>query len=175
MVSQDVSLFSGTLRSNLDPFEEHTDEECWEVLERCHLLPLLRKSSPSSSSVTLDMSISQGGSLSAGERQLVALARAILRKTSIIILDEATSQIDSRLDDQIQKTIREELSSAMVITIAHRLKTIIDYDRILVLDGGKVVEFDEPRELLNKPDGVFRAMCRRSVDWPMLELAATMT
>ncbi|KZT30801.1 P-loop containing nucleoside triphosphate hydrolase protein, partial [Neolentinus lepideus HHB14362 ss-1] len=175
MVSQDVSLFSGTLRSNLDPFEEHTDEDCWEVLERCHLLPLLRKSSPSSSSVTLDMPISQGGSLSAGERQLVAVARAILRKTSIIILDEATSQIDSRLDDQIQKTIREELSSAMVITIAHRLKTIIDYDRILVLDGGKVLEFDEPRELLNKPDGVFRAMCRRSVDWPTLELAATMT
>ncbi|TFK56635.1 pleiotropic drug resistance ABC transporter [Heliocybe sulcata] len=173
MVSQDVSLFSGTLRSNLDPFEEHTDEECWDVLERCHLLPLLKKSDPSgpSSSVNLDMPISQGGSLSAGERQLVALARAILRKTSIIILDEATSQIDSQLDDQIQKTIREELASAMVITIAHRLKTIIDYDRILVLDKGRVVEFDQPRRLLRKPDGVFRGMCRRSVDWPMLEVA----
>ncbi|EPQ60440.1 pleiotropic drug resistance ABC transporter [Gloeophyllum trabeum ATCC 11539] len=177
MVSQDVSLFSGTLRSNLDPFQEHTDEECWEVLQRCHLLPLLAKNTDTeiTPSVILDIPLSQGGSLSAGERQLVALARAVLRKTSVIILDEATSQIDATLDDQIQKTIREELSSAMVITIAHRLKTIIDYDRILVLDNGKVVEFDKPRELLKNPDGTFRQMCRRSVDWPMLEAIALHT
>lgn len=100
IVSQDVSLFSGTIRSNLDPFGEHTDRECWDVLERCHLINLLNRNS-GKGSFTLDMPISQGGSLSAGERQLVALARAILRRTNIIVMDEATSQIDSRLDDQV--------------------------------------------------------------------------
>ncbi|KAH7930921.1 pleiotropic drug resistance ABC transporter [Leucogyrophana mollusca] len=166
IVSQDVSLFSGTIRSNLDPFAEHTDQECWDVLERCHLTTLLSRAADKGS-FSLEMPISPGGSLSAGERQLVALARAILRKTNIIIMDEATSQIDSRLDDQIQKTIREELSNALVITIAHRLKTIIDYDRILVLDGGAIAEFGEPRELLIKPSGMFREMCRKSADWPL--------
>ncbi|KAG1845953.1 pleiotropic drug resistance ABC transporter [Suillus tomentosus] len=167
IVSQDVSLFSGTLRSNLDPFEEHTDQECWDVLERCHLTRLLSRAIEKGG-FTLEMPISQGGSLSAGERQLVALARAVLRKTNIIIMDEATSQIDSRLDDQIQTTIREELSGALIITIAHRLKTIIDYDRILVLDAGEIVEFDEPKVLLAKVGGAFREMCRKSADWPQL-------
>jgi ABC-type multidrug transport system fused ATPase/permease subunit len=167
IVSQDVSLFSGTLRSNLDPFEEHTDQECWDVLERCHLTRLLSRAIEKGG-FTLEMPISQGGSLSAGERQLVALARAVLRKTNIIIMDEATSQIDSRLDDQIQTTICEELSGALVITIAHRLKTIIDYDRILVLDAGEIVEFDKPKVLLAKVGGAFREMCRKSADWPQL-------
>lgn len=167
IVSQDVSLFSGTLRSNLDPFEEHTDQECWDVLERCHLTRLLSRAIEKGG-FTLEMPISQGGSLSAGERQLVALARAVLRKTNIIIMDEATSQIDSRLDDQIQTTIREELSGALIITIAHRLKTIIDYDRILVLDAGEIIEFDEPKVLLAKVGGAFREMCRKSADWPQL-------
>ncbi|KIJ66220.1 hypothetical protein HYDPIDRAFT_26589 [Hydnomerulius pinastri MD-312] len=166
IVSQDVSLFSGTLRSNLDPFGEHTDQECWDVIERCHLTSLLNRATERGK-FTLDMPISQGGSLSAGERQLVALARAVLRKTSIIIMDEATSQIDSQLDDQIQYTIREELSDALVITIAHRLKTIIDYDRILVLDTGEITEFGPPKELLAKSGGAFREMCRRSADWPL--------
>jgi len=166
IVSQDVSLFSGTIRSNLDPFGEHTDLECWDVLERCHLTTLLNRTLEKGN-LTLDMPISQGGSLSAGERQLMALARAVLRRTSIIIMDEATSQIDSRLDDQIQKTIREELSSALIITIAHRLKTIIDYDRILVLDAGQIAEFDDPRVLLRKPGGMFREMCKKSADWPI--------
>jgi len=127
------------------------------------------------------------GSLSAGEKQLLAVARATLRRTNIIILDEATSQVDSYLDDQvcirlsnlrdyvygwngqIQKTIREELSDAIVITIAHRLKTVMDYDRILVLDDGKIVEFGDPRSLLRIPSGAFREMCRKSADWAMFE------
>lgn len=100
LVSQDVSLFSGTIRSNLDPFGEHSDQECWDVLNRCHLTPLLNRSSDLNT-VTLDMPISQGGSLSAGERQLMALARAVLRRTNIIIMDEATSQVDSHLDEQV--------------------------------------------------------------------------
>ena len=128
------------------------------------------------------------GSLSAGEKQLLALARATLRRTNIIILDEATSQIDSNLDDQvcsylsrpqfffphfdifqkIQRTIREELTNAIVITIAHRLKTVMDYDRILVLDEGRIVEFDAPWVLIQTPNSAFREMCRNSADWPLI-------
>ncbi|TDL28100.1 P-loop containing nucleoside triphosphate hydrolase protein [Rickenella mellea] len=168
IVSQDVSLFSGTIRSNLDPFGEHSDHECWDVLRRCHLTSEQECTRPGHIA-SLDMPISSTGSLSAGERQLVALARAMLRRTQVIIMDEATSQIDETLDDQIQSTIREELSGSMVITIAHRLKTIIDYDRILVLaPGGKVLEFDSPKILLAKPNGVFREMCKCSADWDVL-------
>lgn len=101
IISQDVSLFTGTLRSNLDPFDEHTNEECLEVLERCHLTSVLGHAKNASAQASLDMPISQTGSLSAGERQLVAMARALLRRSNIVILDEATSQIDIALDDQV--------------------------------------------------------------------------
>ncbi|KAK7063980.1 P-loop containing nucleoside triphosphate hydrolase protein [Favolaschia claudopus] len=170
IVSQDVSLFSGTIRSNLDPLGANTDQECLDVLERCHLILLLKHTGSRESSI-LDMPVNQG-SLSAGERQLVALARAILRRTNIIIMDEATSQIDSRLDDQIQQTIREELTGAIVITIAHRLKTIMDYDRILVLDDGELLEFGSPKMLLQRTGGTFREMCRKSPDWPLFAAIA---
>ena len=100
IVSQDVSLFTGTIRSNLDPFGEHTDAECWDALHRCHLTK--RKDDPESRNIaSLDMMISPTGSLSSGERQLVALARAILRRSQVIIMDEATSQIDTLLDDKV--------------------------------------------------------------------------
>ncbi|KAI8980033.1 P-loop containing nucleoside triphosphate hydrolase protein [Trametes punicea] len=168
IISQDVSLFSGTLKSNLDPFDVHSDQECWDVLERCHLTSILqgslRRSQESPASLSLDMPISQTGSLSAGERQLVAMARAILRRSNVVILDEATSQIDSELDDQIQRTIREELAGAIVITIAHRLRTVLDYDRVMVLSAGEIVEFDTPSVLLRRPGGAFREMCRASTD-----------
>ncbi|KAI0775079.1 P-loop containing nucleoside triphosphate hydrolase protein [Trametes elegans] len=168
IISQDVSLFSGTLRSNLDPFDEHTDEECWDVLERCHLTTILKgsmqRSNESTSQISLDMPISHTGSLSAGERQLVAMARAILRRSNVVILDEATSQIDSDLDDQIQRTIREEFAGAIVITIAHRLRTVLDYDRIMVLGAGQILEFDTPSVLLKRRDSSFRDMCRASTD-----------
>lgn len=101
IISQDVSLFTGTLRSNLDPFDEHTNEECLEVLERCHLTSVLGYVENTSAQASLDMPISQTGSLSAGERQLVAMARALLRRSNVVILDEATSQIDIALDDQV--------------------------------------------------------------------------
>ena len=100
IVSQDVSLFTGTVRSNLDPFGEHTDHECWDALERCHIASR-DNSSPSRRINSLSTPISPSGSLSAGERQLVALARAILRGSQVIIMDEATSQIDVHLDDQV--------------------------------------------------------------------------
>ncbi|TCD63205.1 hypothetical protein EIP91_005844 [Steccherinum ochraceum] len=178
IISQDVSLFTGTIRSNLDPFNEHTDEECWEVLERCHLTPILNaasnghKQNGTGSRPALDMPISQSGSLSAGERQLVAMARALLRRSNVVIMDEATSQIDTELDDQIQRTIREEFRGSIVITIAHRLRTVLDYDRILVLGKGEILEFDTPKALLNQQGGVFRDMCKASADWPMLQQLA---
>ncbi|KAI0671861.1 P-loop containing nucleoside triphosphate hydrolase protein [Trametes maxima] len=176
IISQDVSLFSGTLRSNLDPFNEHSDQECWDVLERCHLTTILKgsiqRSHELSSQVSLDMPIGQTGSLSAGERQLVAMARAILRRSNVVILDEATSQIDSDLDDQIQRTIREEFSGAIVITIAHRLRTVLDYDRIMVLGAGEILEFDTPPALLKTPGSVFREMCRASTDKRVYQAAS---
>ncbi|KAJ1310995.1 hypothetical protein OPQ81_009503 [Rhizoctonia solani] len=180
LVSQDVALFSGNIRSNLDPFDEYTDEECWDVLERCHLgrRPALSGSGEDHSSgriliSTLEAPVSVGGKgLSAGQRQLLALARAMLRRSAVIIMDEATSSIDLETDDQIQRTIREEMSDALVITIAHRLKTIIDYDRVLVLDHGKVVEFDTPLKLMQNEGGIFRAMCERSADWVELSRVA---
>ena len=100
MISQDVALFSGTIRSNLDPFEQYSDAECLDVLRRCHLTTLLERRYKTTSNV-LDMPMDKGGSLSAGERQLMALARAILRRTSVIIMDEATSQIDIELDEEV--------------------------------------------------------------------------
>ncbi|KAG7099723.1 hypothetical protein E1B28_001540 [Marasmius oreades] len=168
IVSQDVSLFSGTLRTNLDPLGENSDEDCLDVMKRCHLFSVLNHKGSMNEHDLLDLPVSQG-SLSGGEKQLVALARAVLRRTNIIIMDEATSQIDNELDENIQRTIREELSSAIVITIAHRLKTIIDSDRILVLNGGEIAEFGTPRELLGVNGGMFREMCRRSPDWSLIE------
>ena len=164
------------------------------MLERCHLTTILRGSlqrSQGSHDISLDMPISQTGSLSAGERQLVAMARAILRRSNLVILDEATSQIDTELDDQvslphgctpglvlpcdmvqIQRTIREEFAGAIVITIAHRLKTVLDYDRILVLRSGEIVEFDSPQVLLRKHGGAFRDMCRASADKRVYQAAS---
>ncbi|CAE6506129.1 unnamed protein product [Rhizoctonia solani] len=161
LVSQDVALFSGSVRSNLDPFNEYTDEECWDVLERCHLgrRPGSEQDHLSGRILlsTLEEPVSVGGKgLSAGQRQLLALARAMLRRSAVIIMDEATSSIDLETDDQIQHTIREEMTDALVITIAHRLKTIIDYDRVLVLNHGQVAEFDTPSRLMRKEGGIFR-------------------
>jgi len=110
--------------------------------------------------------------LSSGQRQLMSMARATLRRSKVIIMDEATASVDFETDLAIQKTIREEFSGSMVLTIAHRLRTIIDYDKILVLDKGEVVEFDSPAVLIEREGGIFAEMCRQSADWEELrELA----
>jgi len=109
MISQDAALFSGTVRSNLDPFEQYSNVECLDVLRRCHLTALLERRHTTSPNI-LDMPIERGGSLSAGERQLVALARAILRRTSVIVMDEATSQIDVELDEEVRE-LRAQVSA----------------------------------------------------------------
>jgi len=107
-----------------------------------------------------------------GYRQLVALARALLRRSSVMVLDEATSSIDFATDAKIQETIREEFKDTLLLTVAHRLKTVIDYDRLIVLDEGQIVEFDTPYNLIQKEDGIFRRMCLRSGSFPELEAVA---
>ncbi|KAH8916728.1 P-loop containing nucleoside triphosphate hydrolase protein [Atractiella rhizophila] len=183
-IPQERAIFSGTIRSNLDPLAEHTDGACWDVLRRTHLVstsqsisgvttlsgsdniighPLPENTSGMNSKridiKSLEQKVSAGGAnLSAGQRQLLSLARAMLRNSRIIILDEATASVDYETDIKIQEAIRTEFVDAIVLTIAHRLQTVIDCDRLLVLESGKIVEFDTPENLLAKTDGVFRAM-----------------
>ncbi|ELU39893.1 multidrug resistance-associated ABC transporter [Rhizoctonia solani AG-1 IA] len=122
---------------------------------------------------TLETKVSEGGNnFSQGQRQLLSMARALLRKSSVIVMDESTASVDFETDAKIQTTIREEFNQSILLTIAHRLRTIIDNDRILVLNAGRVVEFDTPANLLKKPDGVFHEMCKKSGDYDeLLEMA----
>ncbi|XP_052452980.1 ATP-binding cassette sub-family C member 3-like isoform X1 [Carassius gibelio] len=155
IIPQEPVLFSGTLRMNLDPFEKYSDEEVWKVLELSHL-----KKFVSNQSSKLDLECSEGGeNLSVGQRQLVCLARALLRKTRILVLDEATAAVDLETDDLIQSTIRTQFEDCTVFTIAHRLNTIMDYTRVLVLDKGKIAEFDTPTNLLAQK-GIFYGMAK---------------
>uniref|UniRef100_A0A8B9FL41 Canalicular multispecific organic anion transporter 2 n=1 Tax=Amazona collaria TaxID=241587 RepID=A0A8B9FL41_9PSIT len=155
IIPQDPVLFSGTLRMNLDPFNKYSDEEIWKALELSHL-----KRFVSSQPSMLDYECSEGGeNLSVGQRQLVCLARALLRKTRILILDEATAAVDLETDDLIQMTIRTQFEDCTVLTIAHRLNTIMDYTRVLVLDNGTVAEFDTPANLIASK-GIFYSMAK---------------
>uniref|UniRef100_A0A8C7K9K0 Canalicular multispecific organic anion transporter 2-like n=1 Tax=Oncorhynchus kisutch TaxID=8019 RepID=A0A8C7K9K0_ONCKI len=155
IIPQEPVLFSGSLRMNLDPFEKYNDGEVWKALELSHLNKFV-----SNQPAKLELECSEGGeNLSVGQRQLVCLARALLRKTRILILDEATAAIDLETDDLIQSTIRTQFEDCTVFTIAHRLNTIMDYTRVLVLDKGQVAEFDTPSKLLSKR-GIFYGMAK---------------
>lgn len=156
IIPQDPVLFSGTLRMNLDPFNKYSDEEVWTALEHSHL-----KTYVSSLESGLQHKISEGGeNLSVGQRQLICLARALLRKTKVLVLDEATAAIDLETDDLIQTTIREEFADCTILTIAHRLNTIMDYNRVLVLDQGTIKEFDRPESLLQNKESIFYGMAK---------------
>uniref|UniRef100_A0A670ZSF1 ABC-type glutathione-S-conjugate transporter n=1 Tax=Pseudonaja textilis TaxID=8673 RepID=A0A670ZSF1_PSETE len=157
IIPQDPILFSGSLRMNLDPFDQYSDEDIWHTLELAHL-----KSYVQALPEGLSSPVSEGGeNLSVGQRQLVCLARALLRKSKILILDEATAAVDMETDHLIQETIRSEFANCTVITIAHRLHTIMDSHRVLVLQEGKIVEFDSPEELLQR-QGIFAGMAREA-------------
>ena len=146
IIPQEPVLFSGTMRYNLDPFDEYNDDKLWNALEEVKLKELI-KEMPSG----LNTKISEGGTnFSVGQRQLVCLARAILRENKILVMDEATANVDPQTDGLIQKTIRQKFEDCTVLTIAHRLNTVIDSDRILVMDAGRCVEFGTPHELLSK-------------------------
>ncbi|CAG8541755.1 6472_t:CDS:10 [Ambispora leptoticha] len=151
IIPQEPVIFAGTIRSNLDPFEICTDEEIWESLDAVHLTEKV-KSMPEK----LDTPVLENGrNFSFGQRQLFCIARALLKKTNILVLDEATSAVDSQTDHLIQETIKKNFANHTVLTIAHRLNTIMEAERILCLNEGRVVEFDTPLRLLDNPDGFF--------------------
>jgi len=158
IIPQDPVLFSGTMRMNLYPFEQYSDRDVWRALEHAHL-----KSTISALSGGLQFEVSEGGeNLSVGQRQLVCLARALLRKTKVLVLDEATAAVDLETDDLVQATIRSEFVDCTVITIAHRLNTILDSNRVLVLDAGMIAEFDTPANLLNNKQSIFYGMAKNA-------------
>ncbi|KAJ7667031.1 hypothetical protein B0H17DRAFT_1210523 [Mycena rosella] len=164
IIPQVPELLSGSLRANLDPFGQYEDAELNYALRAAGLFAL--QSEMDEGKITLDSSISTGGSnLSVGQRQIFALARAIVRKSKILILDEATSAIDYKTDSIIQNSLRQELQGEVsLITVAHRLQTIMDADKIMVLDAGHIVEFDSPKELLKIEGGKLRALVDESGD-----------
>ncbi|ORX36515.1 hypothetical protein BD324DRAFT_651753 [Kockovaella imperatae] len=163
IIPQDPILLSGTLRFNLDPFDEHEDAVLNDALQASGLGSVSRSSSGSATPqrLTLDFQVAAaGGNLSQGQRQLVALARALVRSSKVLILDEATASVDFETDALIQKSIRNLPSSTTVLTVAHRLSTVMDYDKILVLGAGKVLEFDSPGNLKQKKGSYFAKLVK---------------
>jgi ABC-type multidrug transport system fused ATPase/permease subunit len=176
IIPQDPELFSGSIRLNLDPFSQYSDEALWTVLKKSKLDKLVA-SLPGG----LDFVVSEGGeNFSIGQRQLLtlgellhnyyhdyhhyyhyfSLARALIRKSKLLLLDEATSSVDFETDAFIQKTIREEFKDCTVLTIAHRLDTIMDADRILVMEGGYVGEYNSPKALLMRENSLFSQLVK---------------
>ncbi|XP_070538850.1 ATP-binding cassette sub-family C member 5-like [Ptychodera flava] len=154
IIPQDPVLFVGTVRYNLDPFSEHSDEELWSALEKAYM-----KNAISALEKQLEAPVVENGeNFSVGERQLICMARAILRNSKIMMLDEATAAIDTETDSLIQETIRNAFKDCTMLTIAHRLNTVLSCDRVMVMDEGRIVEFDKPSALLAKPESQFSAM-----------------
>ncbi|XP_077453167.1 ATP-binding cassette sub-family C member 4 isoform X4 [Stigmatopora argus] len=158
IIPQDPVLFTGSMRKNLDPFNQHSDKELWNVLQEVQLKGVVEELPGKLETVLAE----SGSNFSVGQRQLVCLARAILRKNRILIIDEATANVDPKTDELIQRTIREKFVECTVLTIAHRLNTIIDSDRILVLDAGRIHEYDEPYTLLLDPSSIFNKMVQQT-------------
>jgi ABC-type multidrug transport system fused ATPase/permease subunit len=170
IIPQDPTILSGTLRTTLDVFDEYEDAEIFEALRRVHLIP-----SDTADDVVeiegvevnvnvfrnLESPVSEGGeNFSTGEKQLLCMARAILKRSKVLVMDEATASVDYATDELIGKTIREEFANSTILTIAHRLRTVIDYDRVMLLDQGKIVEFDDPAVLLSDPSSQFYGLCQ---------------
>lgn len=160
IIPQDPVMFSASVRFNLDPFSNHTDEELWKILQRVdmqgHILSLPKQ---------LEEVVAEGGdNFSAGQRQLICIGRALLRQPKILVMDEATASIDNETDNLVQDVVRSIFQQSTVLTIAHRLNTIIDSDCIMVLDGGKLGEMGSPSELLAKKNGLFKSLWDRHLE-----------
>ncbi|KAJ4413748.1 ATP-binding cassette transporter yor1 [Gnomoniopsis sp. IMI 355080] len=166
IIPQDPTLFRGTIRSNLDPFNEHTDLALWSALRQADLVS--QDAEPDDAAedrgrIHLDSIVEEDGlNFSLGQRQLMALARALVRGSQIIVCDEATSSVDMETDDKIQATIASGFRGKTLLCIAHRLRTIIGYDRICVMDQGRIAELDTPLNLWKMEGGIFKGMCERS-------------
>ncbi|XP_043689683.1 ABC transporter C family member 3-like isoform X1 [Telopea speciosissima] len=151
IIPQDPTMFEGTVRNNLDPLEEHTDEQIWEALDRCQLGDEVRKNERK-----LDSAVTENGeNWSMGQRQLVCLGRALLKSSKVLVLDEATASVDTATDNLIQHTLRQQFSESTVITIAHRITSVLASDMVLLLDNGLIVEYDSPVKLLENRSSSF--------------------
>lgn len=175
VISQDAVLLAGTIRYNLDPFQQYDDEWLQQCLDRVGLGQSSKEqdkeaeenekhdseSSSEGSSLNLDSEVKENGSnISQGQRSLISIARALVRKSKIVILDEATASIDGRADAKLQAMLNEVVGDATVLTVAHRLDTIVaTCDKVVVMDSGRVVEFDTISELYASPGSVFRSLC----------------
>ncbi|KAL0304367.1 UNVERIFIED_CONTAM: ABC transporter C family member 10 [Sesamum radiatum] len=151
IIPQDPTLFTGSVRYNLDPLGQHTDEEIWEVLGKCQLKEAVQEKEEGLDSPVVE----DGSNWSMGQRQLFCLGRALLRRSKILVLDEATASIDNTTDMILQKTIRTEFADCTVITVAHRIPTVMDSTMVLAISDGKLVEFDEPMKLMKREDSLF--------------------
>ncbi|KAL1830212.1 hypothetical protein ACET3Z_008624 [Daucus carota] len=154
IIPQDPTLFSGSVRNNIDPLFEHTDSDIWQVLEKCHLRDAIQEKEEGLDSLV----VQDGTNWSMGQRQLFCLGRALLKRRKILVLDEATASIDNATDTIIQKTIRTEFTGCTVITVAHRIPTVIDCTMVLSMRNGEIVEYDEPNNLLNQDGSLFRKL-----------------
>ncbi|CBI39697.3 unnamed protein product, partial [Vitis vinifera] len=151
IIPQDPTMFEGTVRSNLDPLEEYSDEQIWEALDKCQLGDEVRKKEGK-----LDSAVTENGeNWSMGQRQLVCLGRVLLKKSKVLVLDEATASVDTATDNLIQQTLRQHFVDSTVITIAHRITSVLDSDMVLLLDHGLVEEYDTPTRLLENKSSSF--------------------
>ncbi|CAF0825031.1 unnamed protein product [Rotaria sp. Silwood1] len=159
IIPKDPVLFSGTIRSNLDPFNNYSDDDIWNALEQVQLKTLVNDIMLNG----LDSIVNESGSnLSVGQKQLICLGRAILKQCKILIIDEATANVNNATDELIQKAIREKFKQCTVLTIAHRLRTVIDSDRIMVLGNGELLEFDTPQALLSNSNSHFTSLIEQT-------------
>ncbi|KAF5206531.1 ABC transporter ATP-binding protein/permease VMR1 [Thalictrum thalictroides] len=159
IIPQDPTMFEGTVRTNLDPLAEYTDEQIWEALDKCQLGDEVRKKEGK-----LDSPVAEnGGNWSMGQRQLLCLGRVVLKRSKILVLDEATSSVDTATDNLMQKTLKQHFSESTVIIIAHRIKSVLDSNLVLVLDNGQLVEYDSPDKLLKNKSSSFAKLVNEQV------------
>ncbi|KAK9914395.1 hypothetical protein M0R45_038176 [Rubus argutus] len=165
IIPQDPTLFNGTVRYNLDPLSQHSDQEIWEVLGKCQLREAVQEKEKGLDSLVVE----DGSNWSMGQRQLFCLGRALLRRSRVLVLDEATASIDNATDTILQKTIRTEFEACTVITVAHRIPTVMDCTMVLAISDGKIVEYDEPMKLMKREDSLFGQLVKEY--WSHLQSA----